>query len=51
MKTAPLLLFLPAVPVFAHAGPNSKPIQLEPKNPNYSGYAGKTISLVTGGKP
>ncbi len=50
MKSATLLLALIAVPCFAQPIAHGQPIRLDPQNPHYFRYDGKTIALVTSGE-
>lgn len=50
MKTATLLLLLCAIPFSAQALRPTEPIRLDPANPHYFLYHGKTIALITSGE-
>jgi hypothetical protein len=50
MKSAALLVALFAVPCPAQTAKHAPPIQLDPQNPHYFRYDGKTIALVTSGE-
>lgn len=50
MRIAPILLALVAVPVCAHPPQSPEPIRLDPQNPHYFRYQGKTIALITSGE-
>lgn len=50
MKIAPLLLALCVLPICAQAPRRAEPISLNPRNPHYFLYAGKTIALITSGE-
>jgi len=50
MKSAALFLALIAVPCSAQAIAHGQPIRLDPQNPHYFRYDGKTIALVTSGE-
>ncbi len=50
MKIALLLLAWSAIPFSAQAPPKIEPIRLNPRNPHYFLYGGKTIALVTSGE-
>lgn len=50
MKIAPIFLLLSALPFVAQAPLKSGPIRLDPRNPHYFLYDGKTIALVTSGE-
>jgi hypothetical protein len=50
MKTAPLLLMLASVVLSAPAPHRADTIRLDPHNPHYFLYEGKTIALITDGE-
>jgi hypothetical protein len=50
MKFAPLSLLLIAISLCAQAPHKIEPIRLDPHNPHYFLYGGKTIALVTSGE-
>jgi hypothetical protein len=50
MKIAPVLLVLFAFPFPAQPQGASQPIRLDPRNPHYFLYDGKTIALITSGE-
>lgn len=50
MKMAPFLLLLCAVPLFGQAAQSPAPIRLDPRNPHYFLYDGKTVALITSGE-
>jgi hypothetical protein len=50
MKFAPFLLVLFALPFSAQPKNSSNPISLDPGNPHYFLYGGKTIALITSGE-
>jgi hypothetical protein len=50
MKIAPLLVVLFALEVPVHGQQKTAPIRLDPHNPHYFEYQGKTIALITSGE-
>jgi hypothetical protein len=50
MKIAPLLAILCALSVSVHGQQKTAPIRLDPHNPHYFEFKGKTIALITSGE-
>jgi hypothetical protein len=50
MKIAPLLAILCALSVSVHGQQKTAPIRLDPRNPHYFEFKGKTIALITSGE-
>jgi hypothetical protein len=50
MKIAPLLLAFSSVGLLAQTARKMEPIRLDPQNPRYFRYGGKTTALITSGE-
>jgi len=50
MKIAPLLFALCVLPLPSQGQQNAEPIRLDPGNPHYFLYRGKTIAIITSGE-